>query len=77
MKVNFFFFVNYENTDFLRCELERRFKDDANQTLAYYQSIYLSQILEIKDELIKLVPKNFKETWKKAANSKKMAKCQN
>ncbi|RNA31191.1 hypothetical protein BpHYR1_016838, partial [Brachionus plicatilis] len=58
------------STHFLGCELERRFKDVANQTLAYYQSKYLSQMLEIKiifcfidfvklDELIKKFLKKF------------------
>ncbi|RMZ97760.1 hypothetical protein BpHYR1_008040 [Brachionus plicatilis] len=63
-------------TNFLKCELERMFKDDNNQTLVYYQSKSLNHILEIKNGPIKYVPKNssFKEALKKAKNSIEMSK---
>ncbi|RNA20382.1 hypothetical protein BpHYR1_003269 [Brachionus plicatilis] len=43
---------NKEFTNFLRSELERKFKDDPNKTLGYYQTNYPNRILEIKIKFV-------------------------
>ncbi|RNA15869.1 hypothetical protein BpHYR1_032772 [Brachionus plicatilis] len=67
---------NKEFTNFLRSELERKFKDDPNKTLGYYQTNYPNRILEIKNDLVKFVPQHlsFREAWERASNSIKMDK---
>ncbi|CAF1083699.1 unnamed protein product, partial [Brachionus calyciflorus] len=74
---NFGLVNNKEFTSFLRSELDKTFKEkDPNQTLSYYVTKYPSEMLNIKNGLLKFVPKGstFKDAWDRASNSLKTRK---
>ncbi|CAF0905390.1 unnamed protein product [Brachionus calyciflorus] len=70
---------NKEFTNTLRAEIKKKFKNDPDQTLGYYQKKYPIIIMEIKNLLTKLVPKKstFEESWRKASDSLKIDKANN